>query len=61
MEIIKLFDIKNGEELTQIYLRSDVLLLACVSEKFIKVSVNESEKIIHCILLVYRAILANVV
>ena len=31
----------HGEELTQIYLKSDVSLLACVFEKFIKVSVNE--------------------
>ena len=40
-DIIKLFDIKNGEELTQLDLKSDVLLLACVFEKYIKVSVNE--------------------
>ena len=41
MNIIKKFNIKNGEDLTEICLKSDVLLLACVSEKFIKVSVNE--------------------
>ena len=40
-QIIKLFNIKNGEELTQTYLKSDILLLTCVFEKFIKVSIEE--------------------
>ena len=43
-EINERFNIKKGEELTQIYLKSDVILLACVFEKFIKVSVNEFGK-----------------
>ena len=43
-EFFEKFDIKNVEELTQIYLKKDVLLLACVFEKFIKVSVNEFGK-----------------
>ena len=41
MDIIDKFNIKNAEELTEIYLRSDVLLLTSVFEKFIKVSVGE--------------------
>ena len=40
-ENVKLFNIKSGKELTEIYLKSDLLLLTCVFEKFIKVSVNE--------------------
>ena len=40
-EIIKFLNMKNGEELTRLCLKSDVLLLACTFEKFIKVSINE--------------------
>ena len=35
------FNIKNARELTEMYLKSDVLLLTCVFEKYIKVSINE--------------------
>ena len=44
-DINKNFNNKNGEEFTKSYLKSDVLLLACVFEKFIKVSVNEYDNI----------------
>ena len=40
-ENIKKFNNKNREELTELYYKSDVLLLACVFDKLIKVSVNE--------------------
>ena len=39
---MKLFNIKNGEELTQLYSKSDVFLLACVFEKYLKVTNNEN-------------------
>ena len=40
-EIIKLFNIKDGEELTRLYCKNDVILLADVFEKFVKVSTKE--------------------
>ena len=40
-EIIKLFNIKDGEELTRLYCKSDLFLLADVFEKFVKVSTEE--------------------
>ena len=40
-EIIRLFNSKNGEESTKLYLKSDVMSLTCFFEKFIKVSINE--------------------
>ena len=36
-----MFNTKNGEELREKYLKGDVLLLTCVFEKFIDVSVKE--------------------
>ena len=36
-----MFNIKTGEKLTHLFLKSDVLLPACVCKKFIKVSFNE--------------------
>ena len=50
VELIKRFNIKNGEELTQRYSKSDVLLLACVFEKSIKVSVGEfGTNLLYCV------------
>ena len=49
-EIIKLFNIKNGEELTKLYCKSEVFLLADVFEKFVEVS-TEKYKInpLYCV------------
>ena len=41
-EIIKIFDIKNGEDLTHLYWKSDVILIADVFENFFKISVEEN-------------------
>ena len=40
-QIIKVFDIKNGEKLTKLYCKSDVISLADVIKKFVKVSTEE--------------------
>ena len=40
-KIIKIFYIRNGEEITNVYLESDVVFSTCVFEKFVKVSIIE--------------------
>ena len=40
-QIIKLFNIKSGKELTKLYLKRYVILLADVFEKIVKVSTEE--------------------
>ena len=40
-EIIEIFNIKDGEELTKMFCKNDVILLADTMEKFVKVSFEE--------------------
>ena len=49
-EIIKLFDIKNREELSKVYCKSDVTLLTDVFEKIVKVSVEAlGNNLLYCV------------
>ena len=49
-KIIKLFKIKDGEELTKLYCKSDVILLADVFENFVKVSTKEYKIVpLYCV------------
>ena len=41
-QIIKLFDIENAEELTRWYLKTDIILLVDVFEKFMEVSTEKN-------------------
>ena len=45
MDIIERFNIKNGEELTEIYFKSDVLLLACVFKNLQKFQLTNLKSI----------------
>ena len=40
-EILNLFDLKNGKELTRLFCKSDIFSLADVIEKFVNVSLEE--------------------
>ena len=42
MDIIKKFNIKDGEELTKLFCKRDVMLLADVFEKFCKLSTKQN-------------------
>ena len=49
-EKIKLFNIKNGEELTKLYFKKDGLLSADIFEKYIKVSFEEFDiNLLYCV------------
>ena len=40
-EIFRLFNIKNGEQLINLFLKRDLILLTCVFGKFLKISTND--------------------
>ena len=49
-EIIEIFNIKDGEEITKLYCKCDVILLADVFEKFLKVSTEEYKiNLLYCV------------
>ena len=40
-QLIKLFNMKNGEELTSSYMKTDIILLTNVFENFVKISTKD--------------------
>ena len=58
-QIIDLFNFKNGRELTQLYLKSDDFLLACVLRKSKQCQLMNLESI-HYIMLLCPVIHGNV-
>ena len=60
-ELSNLFNIKNGEDIAKMYLKSDVILLTCVFRIFIKSLIKEFDIIdIKYIVIVCHFKLGNV-